>query len=248
MLGLLAGFFGIGGGVILVPILTMLFHMERRKASGTSLGVVIFSAATALTMVWIQANPQGQPAYRAAFLILPFSVLASRFAAARIHLVSTGLLQRIFAFVLLFAAGRLAGLFDFAALSFGLSYSDFGLEHFLILPLLGLFVGTIAALLGIGGGVLIIPALAILFKDLTPLEWRATSVLVVVPTSFMGFLRHHKQGTALLSWVRWIAPMAILGSFLGSWFVERMDPELLRTIFGGFLGVVGVKLLLEKRR
>jgi uncharacterized membrane protein YfcA len=244
----LGGFFGIGGGVLLVPILTMIFGMQRRRASGTSLGVVIFSAGTAVTMVWLQGHPDGQPAYKAAFLILPSRSLLRALPPPRIHLVPTFALTKGFALVLMFAAGRMAGVLHFEALQVGLSYAEFGLPHFFILPVLGLFVGTIAALIGIGGGVLMIPAMAMLFSDLTPLEWRATSVLVVVPTTLIGFLRHRSQGTAQTAWVKWIAPTAIVGSFLGSWLVERVDPEQLKVIFGGFLALVSVKLLLQKGR
>jgi len=76
------------------------------------------------------------------------------------------------------------------------------------------------------------------------LQCRATSLLVVAPTAFMGFSRHLAHGTANLDYVRRLAPWCILGSLIGSYVAHSVDTSLFQTLFGAFLLLVAVRLFL----
>jgi len=236
--GMVSGFFGIGGGILIVPLLIFGFGLERPLAGGTSLGVVVFVAGTGALFDFVYGDPTARPALMAAALVLPGSILASRFAARFVSRLSTTFLRRLFAAVLLLAGVRLMNLVSLGAGAGGFHYETFDPWLWAVLPLLGVFVGTVSALVGIGGGVLLVPALAFVFADLEIIRCRATSLIVVVPTALSGLIAHLKYGTADLAFVRPLVPACVVGSILGSWLVHEAPPEILRQVFGGFLAVV----------
>ena len=72
--------------------------------------------------------------------------------------------------------------------------------------MLGAFAGTIAGLFGVGGGLIIVPVLAIIFKyqgianDVIMHLAIGTSLAIIIPTSISSVLAHHRQGAVL--WAR----------------------------------------------
>ncbi len=235
--------------MLIVPILCIGFGLDHRKASGTSLGVVMFVAAAGVAVDLISGDPAARPAILAALLVAPPAMLAARTVAPMINRLPTAVLRRIFAVVVLVVVVRLFGLPPFgAAQSDGLlAYGDMAWPMFVVLPLIGLCMGGLGTLVGIGGGLILIPALGFLFHDLTWLQCRATSLLVVAPTAFLGLQRHLDQGTAELRCVRMLAPACVVGAVVGSWVAHRADSSLFQHAFAGFLLFVGLRLLLIRR-
>jgi len=247
--GFISAFFGIGGGIVLVPMLTLGFRMPPLIAAGTSLGVIMFIAGTGMAGDLINGQPAYQPALLAALLIAPFSVLAARRVVRLAHKVPTVLLRRAFALLLLLGAAKNFGWIGTSGEGMGfLLYREPSLALFLVLPLLGVLVGGIAALLGVGGGVLLVPGLDLLFKDLLLTQCRATSLLIVVPVAFFGYHRHLEQGTAHWRTVRTLVPPCVLGAVLGVLVVHHVSVSGFRVGFGVLLTLVGVKLYLTARR
>jgi uncharacterized membrane protein YfcA len=247
--GFISAFFGIGGGIVLVPLLTLVFRMAPLVAAGTSLGVIIFIAGTGLTGDLINGELAYRPALMAAMLIAPFSVLAARKVVKIAPKVPTVLLRRAFALLLLIGAAKNFGWIGASGDGTGLLlYRDPSLAVFFVLPLLGILVGGMAALLGVGGGVLLVPGLDLLFRDLLLTQCRATSLLIVVPVAFFGYQRHLEQGTAHWKTVRSLVPPCILGAVLGVLVVHHVSVSGFRVGFGILLAIVGVKLFLAGRR
>ncbi len=247
--GFVSAFFGIGGGIVLVPLLTLVFRMPALVAAGTSLGVIIFIAGTGLTGDLINGEAAYRPALMAALLIAPFSVLSARRVVRLAHKVPTTLLRRAFALLLLVGAAKNFGWIGTTGEGVGLLlYQDPSLAVFIVLPLLGVLVGGVAALLGIGGGVLLVPGLDLLFRDLLLTQCRATSLLIVVPVAFFGYHRHLEQGTAHWKTVRSLVPSCILGAVIGVLVVHHVSVSGFRVGFGALLAIVGVKLFLAGRR
>ena len=247
--GFVSAFFGIGGGIVLVPLLTLVFRMPPLVAAGTSLGVIIFIAGTGLTGDLINGNPAYRPALMAALLIAPFSVLSARRVVRLAHKVPTQFLRRAFALLLLVGAAKNFGWIGSSGEGMGLLlYQKPSAAVFIVLPLLGVLVGGVAALLGIGGGVLLVPGLDLLFRDLLLTQCRATSLLIVVPVAFFGYHQHLEQGTAHWNTVRSLVPACILGAILGVLVVHHVSVGGFRVGFGVLLAIVGVKLFLAGRR
>jgi len=114
----------------------------------------------------------------------------------------------------------------------------------------GLVAGFLAGLLGIGGGIVTIPVLFVLFEQLgTPLEWRmhaaiATSLAIIVATNISSVLAHHKKGSVDWDTVKsWWLVVAV-GAVLGSMFATTLKTAELVYFFATLAGFMAVKMLL----
>lgn len=119
--------------------------------------------------------------------------------------------------------------------------------------LLGAFAGTVAGLLGVGGGLIIVPALAVVFErtGMAPGGLMhvaiGTSLATIVVTSISSTYAHHRHGAVL--WPVWLrlVPGIILGAWLGAGVADRLSTEALRGVFGVFELVVAAQMGLSLR-
>lgn len=114
----------------------------------------------------------------------------------------------------------------------------------------GLLAGVIAGLLGVGGGLVIVPALEYLLRfAAVPPEWRmhvavATSLATIVPTSIASSRAHHARGAIDLGLARsWAAGM-LAGSVGGSLLASRISSSLLSGIFGCLTAAAALRMML----
>ena len=105
--------------------------------------------------------------------------------------------------------------------------------------------GVASGLFGVGGGIVMVPAM-VYFLKLPIHQAVGTSLLVIIPTAIVGTLKHHQHGNVIWPTAASLIPMAIVGGYLGAWLANQMSPEILKRAFGGFLVLVGVRLLLGK--
>lgn len=116
----------------------------------------------------------------------------------------------------------------------------------------GVFSGLLAGLLGLGGGVLIVPALILVFGHLgfTP-EWIAhlavgTSLATIMGTGGASALAHHRRGAVRWDLVRRLAPGIVLGAWAGAALAGLLPQTWLQRLFGVFLLYVGARMLLPR--
>jgi len=116
---------------------------------------------------------------------------------------------------------------------------------YLYAGLIGLVGGVTSGLFGVGGGVVMVPAIMLLLKTDIKIAI-GTSLAVIVPTALMGTFKHHdlEHVNWRLAWA--LVPTAILGGFLGSWLTRAIPSPDLKRVFGGFLILVGARLLFFK--
>jgi uncharacterized membrane protein YfcA len=113
----------------------------------------------------------------------------------------------------------------------------------------GVFAGVMAGLLGVGGGVVVVPALVWVFSDAGFVaDWIfhlavGTSLAILVGTGSVSAFSHHRRGAVHWDLVRVLVPGLIIGAWLGSAIAGFLDETLLRRIFGLFLIYVGVGML-----
>jgi len=105
---------------------------------------------------------------------------------------------------------------------------------------LGLSVGTLSGLLGIGGGVLMVPALVLLWGMKIHLAI-GTSLAVMIPSALAGTLRHHySYGNVDFIVAGLVGLGAVVGSFcLGAPLANYLPAETLRKVFGAAMIVLG---------
>ena len=115
------------------------------------------------------------------------------------------------------------------------------------LPLLaiGLVAGVLAGMFGIGGGLVIVPALLYVMK-MSELDAVGTSLAALIPpVGLLGGFEYYRTGHIN---VRYAALIAI-GLFIGAWFGARillpMHPKTIHRMYAGFLVIMGVRMLIE---
>jgi uncharacterized membrane protein YfcA len=230
--GFFSGLFGVGGGIILVPLLVLVLGFSQRLASGVSLAAVLPTAVAGLIGYALGGNVDW----------VAGGVLA--FGAVGGSLVGTWLLHRIpqlmlrWIFVAFLAAVAVRMLFlvpDRAA--------DLEFEAATVIGLLalGVVVGILSGLLGIGGGVLVVPALMLLF-GVGDLVAKGTSLLMMVPTAVTGTLSNWRRGNVDLRASAVIGLAAIPASFGGVALSVLMPPALGSVLFGLLLAYSSLQL------
>jgi uncharacterized protein len=120
--------------------------------------------------------------------------------------------------------------------------------HYLIAGIIGLVSGISSGLFGVGGGIVMVPAMMFFLsppiRDIK--QAIGTSLVVIIPTALMGSYKHLTQGNVEWRTALALVPLAIVGSYLGAWLTTQVAADNLKRAFGGFLILVGAKLLFFK--
>ncbi len=125
------------------------------------------------------------------------------------------------------------------------------LSSFLALAATGAFAGILAGLLGIGGGIVIVPVLFFLFQSygVSPksamVVATATSLAIIVPTSISSIRSHHRKGNVDLLLLKKWAALILIGVLTGSWLVTRVDGTWLTALFGIIATLSALNMLLR---
>lgn len=121
-----------------------------------------------------------------------------------------------------------------------------------IYVLVGAAAGTIAGLLGVGGGFIIVPALIFLFHnqgftpDLAAHLAIGTSLATIVPTSLSSLLAHHRRRAVQWPIFRLLAPGIIVGALVGSTVANMLPGKILHAVFGLFALIAAAQMVLNR--
>jgi hypothetical protein len=227
--GVLSGLFGVGGGIVMTPGLTTLTGLPSIVAVATPLPVILPTAM----MGAFTYHRAGEVDMRAAKWIAIPGAAAAVFGAALTQVVDPQVLLLLTAMLLAWQSVDILR---------GRPPSDAGHVRLLsprTLILLGLVAGTLSGLLGIGGGIILVPALAGMLG--VPLK-RAlgTSLTAVVVLAIPGTIVH-----AALGHIDWTAALllaigSIPGARIGATIALGTRERNLRILVGSFLALVAV--------
>lgn len=117
--------------------------------------------------------------------------------------------------------------------------------HYFIAALIGMVSGITSGLFGVGGGIVMVPAM-MYFMKLGIKEAIGTSLAVIIPTALIGTYKHFGQGNVNWAAALSLAPTAVIGGFVGAWLTSQIPADHLKRAFGGFLIFVGFRLLFLK--
>lgn len=230
--GFIAGLFGVGGGIFVAPGLMLLGGFPQRAAHGTSLATsALFAAAGVVAYALNDAVD-----FVAAMLIFAGSGLGVLAGVELLNRVRVRTLQVAFVLLLAVTSGRMLAGTPEAAGELSLTVAvAFGLAG------CGVLVGLVAGLMGVGGGVIVVPALVLLF-ELGDVTAKGTSLLVVLPTAIVGTLRNLRNDNVDLRGALLIGTGGMLSAFGGGLLAGVIAPEVSAGLFAGLLIIIALRL------
>lgn len=220
------GLFGVGGGLVLIPILTSALGLTQHRAHGTSLAVIGFAALVSVVVY----GSHGNVAWFTAALIAAGSLLTARLGARLAARTSARGLTRAFAVFLVVVAIRLLVSTPEAS-GRGIGMGPVALATDLSL---GLVVGLFSGYFGVGGGLLIVPALS-LFQGMPQQLAQGTSLAAILVIAPAGALEHARHGNVVGRLVPALAVGAAIGGPVASWLVQALPHTALARAFAVFL-------------
>ena len=120
---------------------------------------------------------------------------------------------------------------------------SFTIGIILSLIVLGIFTGMLSGIVGVGGGIILVPALFYLF-GYSEFQAQGTSLaLLMLPVGFLAVMEYYKKGYVDFKLVGIIAFGFVIGSYFGSKFALSLPKETIKKIFATLLLIVAIKML-----
>lgn len=245
--GFMAGYLGIGGGVVLVPVLSWIFTRDPATADiavqmavATSLATMLFSSLSSV----VAHQRKGAIIWSIVMRLLPGLLLGALIGALTADSVSSDLLGRIFGiFLLTIGIQMLRG---------SRKQADRALPGAVLTASVGLGIGSLSSLFGVGGGSMTVPWLLRHGQQIRHSVATAAACgypIAVAGTLAFVFLGGDTAGAPTLGYVNLqalagIAVFSVIGAPLGVAAVHKSDPKLAKRVFAIFLLVGAAKMLL----
>lgn len=237
--GALSGLLGVGGAVVMVPLLVSVLRLPQHQAQGTSLAATIFTALAALAGY----AGSGHLDLRLALLLVAGSVFGAPAGARAAQKLSAAALRRAFGVLLLLVGVRLF----LTQLPEGDWMPVAGIAGGAALAVLGFAVGFASGFFGVGGGVVLVPALVLLSGTPQHLA-QGVSLLFIVPTAVSGTLTHLRFGNVEKRSVLPLALSAATVAYGTAHLASALPGATLRLAFGVLLLAVGARLVFSPGR
>jgi len=118
--------------------------------------------------------------------------------------------------------------------------------NLLLYIVLGLVAGALSGLLGIGGGIIIIPVMVLLFGMSQHMAQGTTLALMVPPIGLLAAWMYWKQGFVDIKMAMFVCLGFFVGGLLGAKFAVNIPELVLKRIFGAVLFLISIKMILGK--
>jgi uncharacterized membrane protein YfcA len=246
--GVTVGMMGVGGGIVLVPLLGYLLGFDQHTAQGTSLLLQLPPIGIGgLYIYWKKRNVNLHAGLVCALGFLLGGYFGSFFAVR----VPENHLRALFGFFLMFSAVMLWRQTRAAA---GAAASNpasppatprvsgnaaFSPARIFLIFLVACGVGVMGGMFGVGGGVMLVPLLVLVFHFEQHTAQGTSLVALVPPTGLLAFLGYAAAGKVDYIVGLLLMPGVFLGAMLGSQIAHKLSPRRMRRVFAVLLFFVG---------
>lgn len=239
--GVVGSLIGLGGGFLMIPLMTATLGLTQHEAHGTSVVAVLFTAiGAALTY-----GHRGSVAWVAAAGVAASGMVFARLGARFSHQVSTRRLQGFFGGFLVFTALLLPVLQTVIRQAARQAGPAWWLEATMGAGV-GVVSGFMSGLLGIGGGAIVVAAL-VLTLGYSQHMAQGTALAAMIPTALSGALTHHRLGHTVWQ----VAPLLGVGSVAGGWLgavvAHQLASDALRYVFSACIFLLGLYYIRRAR-
>jgi uncharacterized membrane protein YfcA len=249
LIAIVASLTGIGGGIFIVPVLTLFYEFVPANAVGTSLTTIIFTAVAAALNYARQRRIYWRTGLVLAVTTVPGAYLGA-WLTTQLKPRDLGLIFSLFLlFVGVYIIADLRNLKRSEkqdAVSRLRSDSELVRSGRTIAVGAGLsfFGGLASGLLGIGGGLLVVPILTFAMGMSIHLA-TATSMFTMIFTSMSGIIQHFQASHINFESALLLALGAVFGAQVGAYTSKRISSKNLRRVFGIIVIVSGINMLLK---
>lgn len=236
--GIFSGLFGVGGGTLIMPALVLWLGMQQRLAAGTSVAAILPTAVVGASSYAVQGNID----WIAALCLAIGMIIGAQVGAYLLARLSKRFLQWAFMIFLLVVIVNLWIIVPSREDSIGI--------HFLSVSLLivtGLITGVLSGLLGVGGGVIIVPILMFFFGS-NDLIAKGSSLAMMIPGSISATLGNFRRQNVDL---RAASIIGITASFcvpFSSIIATLIDPFTSNVLFSLYLAFILVQMFIRQVR
>lgn len=248
LIGISLGLIGGGGSILTVPILVYLFGLEAQHATSYSLFIVGITAMTGAYRHYKLGNLEiksglafALPSVLTLLLVRKIFLPALPtvlFSVGTTPVTKNALIMVVFALLMLAAS--------WAMIKPSAEPQPNRTPQYLSLALMGLTIGFVTGFLGAGGGFLIIPAL-LFFAGIPMKQAVGTSLLIISINSAIGFAGDAWGGAPInYPLLFTISGIAMLGMLIGTQLSKKINGAQLKPIFGWFVLLMGVYILLKE--
>ncbi|MGH9116350.1 MAG: sulfite exporter TauE/SafE family protein [Acidimicrobiales bacterium] len=236
--GFLSGLFGVGGGILIVPSLVLILHMAQRLAHGTSLAAIVPIAVAGVIGFALEDAVD----WAVAGLLIVGAAAGAVVGTRLLAILPARALGFIFTGALLATAIRLV--FD---QSDATGRGDLTVAGGLGLVAIGMLSGVLAGLLGVGGGIIMVPAMVLLYS-IPGAVAKGTSLAVIIPTAVVGTVRNLHAHNADLQTAALVGLSGMVSSFAASKISIGLDDRLSNILFAGLLVLTSLRTLVTHLR
>ncbi|MCK5520025.1 MAG: sulfite exporter TauE/SafE family protein [Candidatus Marinimicrobia bacterium] len=238
IIGLAGGFisagFGLGGGVVMVPLLVL--FLKEKLVNVTPLSLAGIIPITGISLYIHLTNTPLNLNWEIFLFVSAASISGAILGRKILNHINSTLLSYLFSILLFIAAIRMSGLIHLADIDLPTNF------YYLFYIIIGLFAGMSSILFGVGGGIIFVPAFTLIFKF--PIhEAILYSLSIILPTTISGLILQLRARKHSIKYSN--LAVIVLGGFTGSlvgyYINSHFDSSELSTAFSILLFLTGVQ-------
>jgi len=249
-IGIVLGLMGSGGGILTLPLLVYLFHIDALTAATYTFFIIGVTSLAGLGSYYRSGDvcmrsavalgiPSVSAVYFTRSYLLP-TIPAELMEIQGFVITKSSFLALLFAVVMLLASRSMIG----ARQTANTASPALRRNYFRVI-LEGCCIGTVCGLIGVGGGFLIIPAL-VLFGKLSMKKAVGTSLSVIAVQSFIGFLSSEERSGINWNFLILMSVISIAGIMIGVSLSRKVDGKMLQPLLGYAMMLMSLWMIVKE--
>lgn len=226
--GMISGLLGVGGGLIMVPLMMMCLFLDFQGSTTVSLFVILFVSIAGS----VEHIRNGHVDKRIGVIIGITGTVGAILGSYANMIINARILEIFFAIMLFISAYR-----------FFTKTKERKVKNDWALPFIGLGGGFVAGLLGLGGGIVMVQGMVYIGIGIHTAV--GTSLFAMIFNAAAAVATHALLGTIILVVAIPMAVGGVLGTLVGSWYSDKVPGKRLKQIFAVYMVIMAVYMIIK---